>query len=490
MEENRSLTEFHEKFKADKEVYGSGGTNDVRQHLPRRQLARRRLLVSHMRHHVSLSSTPPSALFSVLPTFVSRDYILTTSHFCITVIDMATIQLSFVPIFISNLCAGNASNCAMKTKTADTELETEKMHIKPGFLQRKWRRLKTEMTSSLLAHYRRCVVRVKRCLRDDTVGDTERRKSQAKLHPLPDRPLRRAASKLNRKPTNELERLRRKGDDWTANDLFRFQYSDPESGTPEERKQLCYDWLDRLHNISKKYCYLAWYEAAIYACYYRLAPIMMDSQEKQKLWLDVRREYAEIFMMGRRIWRRAIHPSRLRVFYDLAMLCVRFGQIENDDTIVLFRDLLSDATNFDFKVLNEVEFIKSIDKVIKLENHVIDQFYKRRRSSGSIRSSFRSRRNLDRSPSRRSTTSYNGGLATSGPDEADQDPAEADRISLTSVAESLSKIAVGDKIIPPVPTSPMTTSLLVPTIVIEGPDVTTRSSSPRLVHFEDGNRQT
>ncbi|CAL2042119.1 unnamed protein product [Caenorhabditis brenneri] len=97
--------------------------------------------------------------------------------------------------------------------------------------------------------------------------------------------------------------------------------------------------------------------------------------------------------MGRRIWRRAIHPSRLRVFYDLAMLCVRFGDMENDDTVPKFKELMSDSTNFDFKILNEIEFIKSLDKVIKLENFVIDQFYKRRRSSGSIRSSFRSRRN-------------------------------------------------------------------------------------------------
>lgn len=73
-----------------------------------------------------------------------------------------------------------------------------------------------------------------------------------------DRPIRRVASKLIRKPTNEIERLKRKGDNWTANDLFRFQYSDPEEGTTEERRELSYAWLERLQAISKKYCYLAW----------------------------------------------------------------------------------------------------------------------------------------------------------------------------------------------------------------------------------------
>ncbi|VDL65997.1 unnamed protein product [Nippostrongylus brasiliensis] len=144
---------------------------------------------------------------------------------------------------------------------------------------------------------------------------------------IADRPIRRVASKLSRKPTNEIERLRKKGDQWTANDLFRFQYSDPEEGTSEERRELCYAWLDRLHAISKKYCYLAWYEAAIYACYYRLAPILTDREEKRRIWTDVKREYAQVFLMGRRIWRRPSHPSRLRVFYDMAMLCVRFGNM-------------------------------------------------------------------------------------------------------------------------------------------------------------------
>lgn len=39
-----------------------------------------------------------------------------------------------------------------------------------------------------------------------------------------DRPIRRVVTaKLHRNPSTELERLRRKGENWTANDLFRFQ---------------------------------------------------------------------------------------------------------------------------------------------------------------------------------------------------------------------------------------------------------------------------
>ncbi|ULT98116.1 hypothetical protein L3Y34_005740 [Caenorhabditis briggsae] len=352
------------------------------------------------------------------------------------------------------------------------------MNPKPGFLRRQWRKVKGEVANSLLTQYRRCVIRMKRCLQENNDVEQQRRKSQAKLHPLPDRPLRRAASKLNRKPTNEIERLRKKGDDWNANDLFKFQYSDPEEGTPEERKQLCYDWLDRLHDISKKYCYLAWYESAIYACYYRLAPILTDPVEKQRIWHDVKHEYAEIFMMGRRIWRRAIHPSRLRVFYDLAMLCVRFGDMENDDTVPKFKALMADSTNFDFKILNETEFIKSLDKVIKLENFVIDQFYKRRRSSGSIRSSFRSRRNTDCSPSRRSENLDESSFQTKADDDLD----------VCSLAESLQQISVSL----PAPTSENRVSsvtLTIPTIVIDGPEgvspTRSRPASPRLVRFDE-----
>ena len=121
-------------------------------------------------------------------------------------------------------------------------------------------------------------------------------------------------------------------------------------------------WLGWYSNFHKN-CIHYRYESAIYACYYRLAPILTDPFEKKCVWHDARREYAEIFIMGRRIWRRPIHHSRLRVFYDLAMLCVRFGEVEDDTTCAMFRDMLADKTNFDFSVLTEVEFAKSIDKV-------------------------------------------------------------------------------------------------------------------------------
>lgn len=38
---------------------------------------------------------------------------------------------------------------------------------------------------------------------------------------------------------------------------------------------------------------------------------------------------------------------------------------QNDMTIIYFRDLLSDHDNFDFKVLSEVQYANSIDKVMK-----------------------------------------------------------------------------------------------------------------------------
>lgn len=69
------------------------------------------------------------------------------------------------------------------------------------------------------------------------------------------------------------------------------------------------------------------YASAIYICYYRLAPLIIDKEEKKHTWIDVKREYAEIFLMGRRIWRRPTHPTRLRILYDLAMLCVLFNDI-------------------------------------------------------------------------------------------------------------------------------------------------------------------
>ncbi|KAJ1373592.1 hypothetical protein KIN20_036046 [Parelaphostrongylus tenuis] len=267
------------------------------------------------------------------------------------------------------------------------------------YFNKTWRKVKADLLSTWHLRCRRFVKRLAKCLKDESYGERQRRKSQAKLQPLPDRPIRRVASKLVRKPTNNIEKLRRKGDNWTANDLFQFQDSDPEEGTSEERRELCYAWLDRLHAIDKKYCYLAWYEAAIYACYYRLAPIIADVEQKRKIWTNLKREYAEIFLMGRRIWRRASHPARLRVFCDMAMLCIRFGEIDDDSTAILFREALDDVENSKNWLPDEIQFAKSVDKITVLENHVIDQFYTRRRLSGSFRSSFRSKK-LERSPSR------------------------------------------------------------------------------------------
>ncbi|ETN73885.1 hypothetical protein NECAME_13356 [Necator americanus] len=300
-----------------------------------------------------------------------------------------------------------------------------------------------------------------------------------------DRPIRRVASKLVRKPTSEIERLRRKGDNWTANDLFRFQYSDPEEGTTEERRELCYAWLERLKGIAKKYCYLAWYEAAIYACYYRLAPIIVEAEEKRRIWREVKREYAQIFLMGRRIWRRPSHPSRLRVLYDMAMLCVRFGNVENDSTSQLFREALADADNFDHKVLDEVEFAKSVDKVSLLENYVIDQFYVKRRSSGSFRSSFRSRRTAERSPSRKSTVVDEPDVTTSPDSQAvvasvdtKQNEPEVDTLGKSVDDLLLNSSTVGA-------TRPSTPKPI-PSPNYEDPNRSSsmkNGGSPRLVHF-------
>ncbi|VDK61919.1 unnamed protein product [Anisakis simplex] len=118
-----------------------------------------------------------------------------------------------------------------------------------------------------------------------------------------------------------------KGDNWNANDLFRFQYGCFDGVEADELREICEEWLNRLYAIPKKYCYLAWYASAIYACFYRIAPLITDIDDKKDLWQDVKREYAEIMQMGRRIWRRPTHPSRLRVVYDLGMLCVRFNEL-------------------------------------------------------------------------------------------------------------------------------------------------------------------
>ncbi|VDM26507.1 unnamed protein product [Toxocara canis] len=258
-----------------------------------------------------------------------------------------------------------------------------------------WKKTKSDLFGVIFKKYQRCVIHLKRCILPTSRSHNSKHLSRTKLHPLPDRPIRRAASKLSRKPTDELERMRRKGENWTANDLFRFQYGCFDDIEPDKLREICEEWLSRLYAIPKKYCYLAWYAAAIYSCFYRIAPLVNDVDEKKDLWMDVKREYAEIFQMGRRIWRRPTHPSRLRVVYDMAMLCIRFNDIPNDPTVVLFRDLLADRNNFDFSVLDEVEYAQSIDKTVRLENHVIDLFFERRKSMVSNRSSIRSKASFD-----------------------------------------------------------------------------------------------
>ncbi len=153
--------------------------------------------------------------------------------------------------------------------------------------------------------------------------------------------VRRVPSARRRGPISELERMRRRPD-WTANDLFRFQHLNAVGDDQEEQRAVCMEWLNRLHAISKQFCYLTWslsqysfillsyfrYASAVYTCYYRLAALITDLTEKRRLWQEVKKEYGEIFAMGRRIWRRPTHPSRLHIFYDMAMLCVRFKHLE------------------------------------------------------------------------------------------------------------------------------------------------------------------
>jgi hypothetical protein len=89
----------------------------------------------------------------------------------------------------------------------------------------------------------------------------------------------------------------------------------------------------------------------MYKCFYKIAAELNDIDECVKVWHIVKSEYATIFRMGRRIWRRTTHPMRLRIFYDFAMLCIRFNQIAHyDTTIRLFAHQLDDENCFDFKV--------------------------------------------------------------------------------------------------------------------------------------------
>ncbi|VDK88001.1 unnamed protein product [Litomosoides sigmodontis] len=262
-----------------------------------------------------------------------------------------------------------------------------------------WKKARCTLYGLYLQRLHKYKVSVKRCLCSPLLCIAPEGKKICRLKIKPPsnsvQPVRQVLSKFGRKTTSELKRMKQKGDNWSTNDLFKFQHGNFDDYDVDEKRAICLEWLRRLSNITKKYCCLAWYGSAIYICYYRLAPLIIDKEEKKHTWIDVKREYAEIFLMGRRIWRRPTHPTRLRILYDLAMLCVLFNDIPNDETVTLFRDLLDDYDNFNFEVLDEIEYARSIDNAVRLENHVIDLFYQRRKSSCSTRSSFLSKGSAD-----------------------------------------------------------------------------------------------
>uniref|UniRef100_A0A0R3RVX8 Protein kinase domain-containing protein n=1 Tax=Elaeophora elaphi TaxID=1147741 RepID=A0A0R3RVX8_9BILA len=283
-----------------------------------------------------------------------------------------------------------------------------------------WKKARCAICRLYFHKLRKHEVSMKQCLCSPLlcIVSEAKKRCRYRIKSSPDsvKPVRQLLSKLGGKTTNELERMRRKGDNWSTNDLFKFQHGNFGHYNIDERRAICMEWLRRLSNITKKYCCLAWYASAIYTCYYRLAPLISDKEEKKRTWTDVKREYAEIFLMGRRIWRRPTHPTRLRILYDLAMLCVLFNDIPNDETIMLFRDLLDDNDNFNFEVLDEIEYAQSIDKAVQLENHVIDLFYQRRKSTCSARSSFLSKSSTDTPRSSFRRTKLRKGSCLSIPD--------------------------------------------------------------------------
>ncbi|KAL3985166.1 hypothetical protein ACH3XW_37480 [Acanthocheilonema viteae] len=290
---------------------------------------------------------------------------------------------------------------------------TNKIRIFRKKFMRSWKKARCTIRGLYFHRIRKYEVSMKQCLCSPLLCMVPEAKKicrfKIKSSPNSVKPVRQLLSKLGGKTTNELERMKRKGDNWSTNDLFKFQHGNYDHYDIDEKRAICLEWLRRLSNITKKYCCLVWYASAIYTCYYRLAPLIIDKEEKKRIWIDVKREYAEIFLMGRRIWRRPTHPTRLRILYDLAMLCVIFNDIPNDETVILFRDLLDDNDNFNFEVLDDIEYAQSIDKAVRLENHVIDLFYQRRKSTCSTRSSFLSKSSIDtpRSSFRRAKLSDN-----------------------------------------------------------------------------------
>ncbi|KHJ87943.1 hypothetical protein OESDEN_12269 [Oesophagostomum dentatum] len=154
--------------------------------------------------------------------------------------------------------------------------------------------------------------------------------------------------------------------------------------------------------------------------------------------------------------------------------------VTDDPTRQLFRESLADADNFDHRVLNEVEFAKSVDKVTLLENYVIDQFYVKRRSSGSFRSSFRSKRLAERSPSRKSALLDEAEAATASKENpASSEPKSAEP-GIEALEKSVDELALNPSAEPPLPMGQIVPGQL--------EDVTRTASikgngSPRLVHF-------
>lgn len=57
--------------------------------------------------------------------------------------------------------------------------------LKSSYFHKRWRKVKSELLSAWLLKYKMCVSRLKKCLTLKDVADTQRKKSHAKLHPVP-----------------------------------------------------------------------------------------------------------------------------------------------------------------------------------------------------------------------------------------------------------------------------------------------------------------
>ncbi|VDL66336.1 unnamed protein product [Nippostrongylus brasiliensis] len=59
------------------------------------------------------------------------------------------------------------------------------MQVRLRYLHKSWRKVKSDVLTSWLRRYRRCVTKLKKYLKDESHMEQERRKSHAKLQPLP-----------------------------------------------------------------------------------------------------------------------------------------------------------------------------------------------------------------------------------------------------------------------------------------------------------------